>query len=216
MIKPYIEENDDQSVSKAIKINSLFPHQLFNLFNGRNKIYQIATDCVFDGKTGKYNEQYPHNALDVYGKSKSLGEVKGKNFYNIRSSILGREIKSKKSLYEWFINNKKNSKLKGFQDHLWNGVTTAAFAYSLISIIENNIKLPNLIHIIPSNILNKYQMLMLFNKKVKSKKFNIKPSISKHKVDRTLSSNYSKIVKLIWHKSYYRKLPKLERLIEEL
>ena len=68
----------------------------------------------------------------------------------------------------------------------------------------------------PSNILNKYQMLMLFNKKVISKKFNIKPSISNNKVDRTLSSNYSKIVKLIWHKSYYGKIPKLDRLIEDM
>ena len=216
VIKPYINENDSQSISKAIKINSLFPQQLFNLFNGRNKIYQIATDCVFDGKKGKYNEQDPHNALDVYGKSKSLGEVKGKNFYNIRASIIGREIKSNKSLFEWFINNKKNAKLNGFQNHLWNGLTTAAFAYALISIIENNIKLPKIIHIIPSNILNKYQMLMLFNKKVISKKFNIKPSISNNKVDRTLSSNYSKIVKLIWDKSYYGKMPKLERLIEDM
>ena len=38
-------------------------------------ILQIATDCVYSGATGGYTESSSHDALDVYGKTKSLGEV---------------------------------------------------------------------------------------------------------------------------------------------
>ena len=44
------------------------------------KVIQIATDCVFDGLKGNYTEDDKHNAIDVYGKTKSLGEVSADNF----------------------------------------------------------------------------------------------------------------------------------------
>ena len=93
----------------------------------KNKIYQIATDCVYDGSNKLYSENSLHNPLDVYGKSKSLGEVDNKNFFNIRASIIGKEIKNHKSLYDWFRNQNKNSKVNGFTNHLWNGITTKSF-----------------------------------------------------------------------------------------
>ena len=51
VIKPHINENVQDSVFNAIQINSSFPHKL-NLKYLKNKIYQIATDCVFSGKKG--------------------------------------------------------------------------------------------------------------------------------------------------------------------
>ena len=64
-------------------------------FAKKNKIYQIATDCVYDGSSKLYSESSPHNPLDVYGKTKSLGEVQSGNFFNIRVSIIGKEISKK-------------------------------------------------------------------------------------------------------------------------
>ena len=75
------------------------------------KIYQIATDCVFSGTVGNYNEMAKHDALDVYGKTKSLGEVNIKNFFNIRVSIIGKELDTKNSLVEWFLSNEKKEKI---------------------------------------------------------------------------------------------------------
>jgi dTDP-4-dehydrorhamnose reductase len=214
VIKPHINENVQDSVFNAIQINSSFPHKL-NLKYLKNKIYQIATDCVFSGKKGLYNENDYHDAEDVYGKSKSLGEVNNKNFYNIRTSIIGKELNSSKSLYEWFISQNQNSKLNGFKNHSWNGLTTKAYAKVLISIIENKINLPKNIHIMPKNIINKYEMLKLFKKKTK-KKIIIKPTIAKTTINRTLSTTHSKIVKKIWLESEYKKVPNLEDLILEI
>ena len=49
VIKPNIDENCVNSVLNALKINSVFPCNLNNEFAKKNKIYQIATDCVYDG-----------------------------------------------------------------------------------------------------------------------------------------------------------------------
>lgn len=211
VIKPYINENNQDSVLNAIQINSLFPYKL-NLKFSKNKIYQIATDCVFSGKKGLYNEMNSHDAEDVYGKSKSLGEVNNKNFYNIRTSIIGKELNSSKSLYEWFVSQKKNSKINGFKNHLWNGLTTKAFAKVLISIIENNIKIPNNIHIMPKNLISKFEMLNIF-KRICKKEIVIKGVNAEIKVNRTLSTNYPKLVKKIWEGTSYKKIPKIEEII---
>ena len=216
VIKPNIDENSVNSVLNAVKINSVFPCNLNNAFAKKNKIYQIATDCVYDGSGKLYSENSPHNALDVYGKSKSLGEINNKNFFNIRASIIGKEIKNHKSLYDWFQNQNENSKVKGFTNHLWNGITTKAFGNILISIIENKINLPNKIHICPKNIVTKYEMLRLFKDKIHNKNINIKPVKAKIKINRTLSTEYKKLTDIIWNKSLYKKIPTIEQLIKEI
>ena len=97
---------------------------------------QIATDCVYSGKTGGYNEDSLHDALDAYGKTKSLGEVRSSTFLNIRSSIIGPEINHKVLLLEWFLKQPKGAVLNGFSNHLWNGVTTLQFAELCLTIIK--------------------------------------------------------------------------------
>lgn len=115
IIKPYINENSFTSIENAISVNSNFPHILNFNKNKNCKVYQIATDCVYDGFNGKYTEDHSHSARDIYGKTKSLGEVNDKNFFNIRCSIIGKEIKSFKSLICWFTNQKKIQQYMVFQ-----------------------------------------------------------------------------------------------------
>ena len=45
------------------------------------------------------------------GKTKSLGEVNRENFYNIRVSIIGKELTTSNSLVEWFLSNKHKNKI---------------------------------------------------------------------------------------------------------
>jgi dTDP-4-dehydrorhamnose reductase len=139
LIKPYINEKNQSTILEALKVNSLFPHQLITS-SKKVKIFQIATDCVFDGKKGNYIETDSHNPIDVYGKTKSLGELKYSNFFNIRCSIIGPELDSHKSLLDWFRFLPLNSKIKGFKNHDWNGVTTYAFGKVLSGIIKSNLK----------------------------------------------------------------------------
>ena len=217
IIKPHIKENNLKSMENAIYVNSIFPHKLNSLAKGEGvKIYQIATDCVYSGIKGKYCEKDHHDCIDVYGKSKSLGEVKDKNFFNIRCSIIGIELKNKMSLIEWFKLSKINSKLRGFHNHKWNGITTTAYAKIVRTIIEKNIKIPNSINIVPKNEVTKYQLLLLFQKVFKRRDLNIKKVNSKSKINRTLKTIYFKKNLEIWNKSIYSGIPNIQKLIKEL
>lgn len=170
IIKPYCRDDDLEGVKKAIKINALFPHQLYHFCKDSNtKIIQIATDCVFSGREGNYDEDSPHDPVDVYGMTKSLGEVFQGNFLNIRCSIIGPEIKNNLGLLAWFLSQKNGAKVKGYNRHLWNGVTTLQFAELIKKIIEKDqfnklIKLSYTIHFVPNNSVTKYALLMLFKR----------------------------------------------------
>lgn len=216
IIKPYILDNEPESIKNALIVNSMFPHYLKKFAKKQTKIFQIATDCVFDGKDGLYSEKFSHNALDVYGKSKSLGEVNSENFYNIRCSIIGDEIKGYKSLLCWFKNQKKNVTLLGFQDHLWNGITTKYFGSVIATIIKNNLKIPRLFHLLPKNIVTKYELLKMFQKKFKRNDIIIKKFKSKITIDRTLRTYHKNINKKIYTSLGYKMAPSIQKLINDI
>jgi dTDP-4-dehydrorhamnose reductase len=216
VIKPNIIEEKNNSVINAIKTNAIFPRDLFNLKKKNIKVLQIATDCVFDGKTGSYNEDSHHNPTDIYGKSKSLGEVKGINFFNLRCSIIGEEIKNKKSLISWFLSQKREQKINGYANHRWNGITTTAFAKIVIAIIKYKFyNLPNTIHILPKNIVSKFQLLKTLKFYYQRKNF-INKSLANLKVNRSLSTNFFSTNDKIWKLAGYKKIPSVNFLINEI
>jgi dTDP-4-dehydrorhamnose reductase len=181
IIKPFMEMDKE----KNIYINSLFPHKLSSYCKKNNiKLIHITTDCVFSGKDGNYNENSAHDALDLYGKSKSIGEPD--NCMVIRTSIIGEEIHKNASLIEW-AKSMRDKEVNGFTNHIWNGVTTKHYAELCEKIINNNLYKEELFHI-HSNNVTKYYLLNLI-----SHKFNLKLKINsfqtKEKCDRSLCSN---------------------------
>ena len=151
----------------------------------------------------------------MYGKTKSLGEINSKNFFNIRCSIIGEELKNHKSLISWFLSNKNGSKVNGFTDHEWNGVTTEAFAEAIKAIIINKIKLPNLIHIVPKNKVSKFKLLKILNEKYK-KNFKVRKFVSGFSINRTLGTNNKNLNSVIWQKSKFKSIPTIERMIKDI
>ncbi|MHA1933437.1 MAG: sugar nucleotide-binding protein [Promethearchaeota archaeon] len=195
--KPFSRDDDPIGVVRAIRINSDFPWELAKYAKKKNiRIIQIGTDCVFSGKKGLYNEIDKHDPLDVYGKSKSLGEVFDRTTLILRGSIIGPELKKEVTfLLEWFRNQQKGGMISGWEHHLWNGITTLQFAQICERIIESNnfdklMDISYVHHFIPNEIVNKYELMKIFNevfdKKLKINRIN-KPD---EKVDRTLSSNF--------------------------
>ena len=61
------------NAAHALYINSLFPHKLAEWAEVNNKrLIHLSTDCVFDGKTGNYNEKSLTTAEDIYGRTKAF------------------------------------------------------------------------------------------------------------------------------------------------
>ena len=216
-IKPFINENDLNQIQTAIKVNSLFPIELSKIIKTKkNKIYQIATDCVYSGENGNYNEMSKHDALDVYGKTKSLGEVNQKNFFNIRVSIIGKELNTNNSLVEWFLSNEKKEKIFGFKDHLWNGVTTSVFAQILYTIIDKKIKIPNNFHLVPKDKVNKYELMRYLKKHYDFKNLNIIKKNSNMTINRVLETSHKLVNDKIWLKTKYKKKLSIKEIVSTL
>ena len=214
VIKPFINENNQDSIKNAIKINSLFPHELIPK-NTKTKVFQIATDCVFDGKKGNYFEFNTHDAEDVYGKSKSLGEINAKNFFNIRCSIIGPELSGHKSLLDWFKFLPLKSKVFGFKNHSWNGVTTYAFGKVICGIIKKNLNISKMTHLLPKDHVNKFELLSIFKKYLLRKDINLKSKNSKMKINRTIQTSDKILNKKIWKYAGYKSIPTIEYLVKE-
>jgi dTDP-4-dehydrorhamnose reductase len=218
IIKPYAKDDNSQHIKRAIKVNSLLP-QIINDLSLKSgfKVLQIATDCVYSGIKGSYNENDKHDALDVYGKTKSLGEVVGnKNFYNLRCSIIGKEKKSFVSLLEWFLNQPKEAILNGFTNHDWNGVTTHHFGKICLGVIKNNLELPSMHHVVSGDILSKYQMLKIFAKYFNRNDLIINAVEAPVKIDRTVATLDSSLNQKIWQVAGYKTPPTIEKMVEEI
>lgn len=146
----------------SIAINSLFPHQLAQLCQKYNaKLIQISTDCVFSGNKGNYTEQDNPDPVDLYGRTKLLGEVTSPNCLTIRTSIIGRELNSQNSLVEWFI-SQKGKTVQGFDRAIYTGFTTQALAQIIEKIILEQPNLEGMWHI-SSDPITKYQLLNMMN-----------------------------------------------------
>jgi len=144
----------------TLDVNSIFPQRLASFARKySSKLITISTDCVFSGKKGNYTEEDISDADDLYGKSKFLGEVTGKNCLTLRTSIIGRELSSEHSLIEWFLSN-KGEVIKGYKNAIYSGFPTIVLARMISNILEKFPDLEGLYHV-SSDAINKYELLKL-------------------------------------------------------
>lgn len=199
LIKPKIKHPID-----AIIVNAEFPYML------PKDTIQIATDCVYSGNQGNYVETDPHDATDVYGKTKSLGEAP--HIKNLRCSIIGPEVKNHVSLLDWFLSQKKAN---GYINHWWNGITTYHFSKIVQGIIREGIKLPNIQHIVPADKVTKAGLLQIIASAY-MKKIPVAVVEGEEAIDRTLSTNNPDFNRRLWKAAGYKKPPTIETMVREL
>ena len=216
IIKPEINESIESSVENAISINSIFPRTLYNAAES-SRIIQIATDCVYQGLSGDYLENSLHDATDVYGKTKSLGEIHGENFLNLRCSIIGREINKKKSLIEWVLSQQRSASLTGYDNHSWNGVTTLTFSkvvHGIITSSESHFD-SSLQHLVPSNIVTKFELLCKIRSIFDRNDLTIHSAPAPISTNRTLSTNFATVNKNLWQAANYVTIPSVQDMLDE-
>lgn len=218
LIRQKINEKDPNSVSAAMYANSTIPKILVTLSEKYDfKILQIGTDCVFSGVKGNYIETDSHDALDIYGKSKSLGEISHDNLSIIRSSIVGKEASSNNSLMSWLISRPNGALVNGFNDQIWNGVTTFHFARLISGIIDSG-KFENFVgahHFVPSDKVSKETLLRYIASAFNRDDLEIKSIASGHKLDMTLSTNNSILNNYLWKLAGYAEPLSIQAMIVE-
>ena len=178
-----IETSKD--VIKTLTINAIFPHQLAVLAKSyESRLINISTDCVFNGTKGNYSEEDRPDAVDLYGKSKNLGEVLAENCLTLRTSIIGRELTTSHSLVEWFL-SQAGKKINGYKNAVFSGFPTIVLADILTDLIVNHKKMHGLYHV-SSQPINKCDLLHLL-KKAYQIEIEIEP-FEDFKIDRSLDA----------------------------
>lgn len=156
LVKQLADVNDPL---QAVPINTLLPHRLAALCLATgSRLIHISTDCVFSGTKGGYSETDFPDAYDLYGRSKLLGEVDYSHAVTLRTSIIGHEISSHRSLIGWFL--KQQGKVKGFRRAVFSGLPTVELARVVRDIILPKPELTGLYHVAATPI-NKYELLQL-------------------------------------------------------
>jgi dTDP-4-dehydrorhamnose reductase len=145
----------------SLTINALLPHKLAAWLRPANaRLIHFSTDCVFSGDRGGYGDDDPPDAQDLYGRSKSLGEVRGApHALTLRTSIIGRELFHHQSLLDWFLAQRGRT-VRGFSRVIYSGVTTNHLATLVGDIIERHRDLSGLYQVASAPI-SKHDLLQL-------------------------------------------------------
>jgi dTDP-4-dehydrorhamnose reductase len=215
--KPLIRDDHPVEIERAIDVNGRLPHLIGRRAERSGaRVLQIATDCVYAGRKGAYVETDEHDALDVYGKTKSLGESFQENVHHLRCSIIGPEPKDFKFLIEWFRRQPRAATVKGFVNHRWNGVTTLHFARLCEGIIARGIALPHIQHVVPSEPMTKAAMLHQFGVTFRRPDIQIEDIDATVVVDRTLNTTNPDLNRRLWEAAGYPAPPSVLDMIGEL
>ena len=163
-----------KDVLQTLSINSIFPQRLVKLSAESGfRLITISTDCVFDGKKGNYTEDDDPNADDLYGMSKLLGEVTAGNSLTIRTSLIGRELSTARSIVEWFLGNRGGT-VKGYTNAIYSGFPTLVLADIISRLIADHPNLQGIYHI-SSEPVSKFHLLELLEQYY-AVNINIEPS----------------------------------------
>lgn len=150
-------ESDDPLL--AISLNSLLPHRMADLCAATGaRLVHVSTDCVFAGTKGGYLESDAPDAVDVYGKSKHLGEVDYPHSITLRTSTIGHELQSSYGLLDWFL--AQQGSCKGFNRAVFSGLPNTVFAQIVRDMVIPRTGLHGLYHV-GGQPIGKYELLRL-------------------------------------------------------
>jgi len=143
----------------SIALNSLLPHRLALISREVGiRMIHFSTDCVFSGKKGGYVESDASDAEDLYGRTKFLGEVAYPHTVTLRTSIIGRELKTRHGLIEWFLS--QEGTIQGYTRAIYTGFTTDELSRIILNQVIPSTNLNGIYHV-SSEPISKYDLLML-------------------------------------------------------
>jgi len=181
------QAKDGNDSTMLMKLNADLPQQLARQCSERGvRILQISTDCVFSGLKGMpYLVTDKPDPIDLYGKSKYLGEIVGKlNALTLRTSIIGNELYGTNSLLEWFL--AQNGECQGYTKAIYSGMPTVILVGVVEDILLNFPSLSGLYQV-SSTPISKYNLLKIIAQ-IFHKSINIVPNDSVV-IDRSLDGS---------------------------
>ena len=176
---------DDESTAEAIEVNSVFPHRLARFCReGGARLVHFSTDCVFSGLGGGYRESDAPDGRDVYGLSKLLGEPAYPGCLTLRTSMIGRELRRKTGLLEWFL--AQAGPVRGYRRAIFSGLSTQELTRIVAALIVAGKPESGLYHV-SAEPISKFELLSLV-KEVFGLRIELLPD-DDVRIDRSLDSS---------------------------
>jgi dTDP-4-dehydrorhamnose reductase len=198
-------------------LNVDFPAELARVASDSGvKVIQVATDCVYSGLAGGYAESATHDALDVYGKTKSLGEIPSDSVMHLRCSLIGPELGRNSLFFEWVRQQPQGAAISGYTDHLWNGLSSKAFGKIILGILSNDLFRPGVQHLVPADQVSKDELVRLELEALGRHDVTVTSTTSQKSVDRTLSTENSEFNKALFAAAGYSALPTISQMVDEI
>jgi dTDP-4-dehydrorhamnose reductase len=189
----------------SIEVNSLLPHRLaLDCRAVGARLIHLSTDCVFSGERGGYSESDRPDPLDLYDRSKLLGEVASSNAITLRTSMIGLGLYRKSNLVDWFLAQK--GRVQGYRNAIFSGLTTAEISRVIAMLIEKHASACGLYHLSAAPI-NKFDLLGKLRSRL-SLPVEIVP-VEEPKIDRSLDSTR-------FRKAFSYQPPSWDRMLDEL
>lgn len=217
LTKSHIKWGDSLSIESAVRLNVLFPIELSRAAAERGiRVIQVATDCVFSGLQGNYLESSSHDAEDVYGKTKSLGEIQGDNVMHLRCSLIGPESQGRKSLFfEWVRGLQQGSSVKGYKNHMWNGLTSQTFGKVIAGVIRTSFFAPGVHHLVPGDATTKFDLIRLELELLGRTDVLVEEFFTPKQINRTLSTEDYESNRSFFARAGYQHIPSIREMMGE-
>ncbi len=166
------------ALSSMIEANTFLVGEILQNIPEKKILIQPSTDCVFSGKTKKkknFINDMP-DAEDIYGITKIFSEKIASSYKNscvVRSSIIGPDLRSEGlGFFNWLYQSERSEKIKGFDNHLWNGITTLEWCKLVEKYVVKNKNEFNNFLCFESPTVSKYQLIKMVDF-ILSKNFNV-------------------------------------------
>ena len=198
------QRNAQTTEHEMMLINAEFPHRLAQVVNQQGaRVIHISTDCVFSGDKGNYVETDTPDPVDVYGKSKLLGELNDVKNLTLRTSHIGRELTIRKSFIEWLL-SQKSGHVEGYGHAIYSGLTSQELARLISELLNAKKGITGMFHVSSQpisklEIINKLNELLnleinvtsdskvQINRSLNSDKFRLATNLIPHNWDQMLS-----------------------------
>lgn len=131
------------------------------------RVVQVSTDCVFSGAWAMLSprahrvEENP-DPIDLYGRSKLLGEVYDLHVLIVRTSFVGPES----GLWKWLADQPKDAAIETWLNAFWSGSTVDAVAKQLVSIATGSWPAQRIVHLAAPQPISKHRALELLRAKI--------------------------------------------------
>lgn len=128
------------------------------------KFVYISSDHLFDGRKLLYSEIDKPNPLNVYARSKLMGEEIAKsvdkNCLIIRTNFFGWGSKAKMSFSDWVINSiRSGDEINGYTDIFHTPISLNHLSYVIVELIKNNHK--GVFNVVGNSRISKYDFIIL-------------------------------------------------------